>query len=265
MWTPEHRRAAERSGLRYPSDMSDAEWALVVPLIPPSKRGGRPRSVNVREVLNAIFYVAMDRLSVESPAEGFPARRARSTITSSFGNGTAPWSASITRSTLRSVSGRDARRARRWRSSTARRRAAPQKGGLARPVGLRCRQEDAGPQAPHSRRHARPPVERLRRCRRCPRSRRCHSTAVPDATPVPVHRAHLCRWRLSGREDGRMPSPRPAPGNSRSSSAPIFIVSSSCPSAGSSSAPLHGSAATAGLPATSNVTPAKPLPSFDWP
>ena len=62
---------------------------------------------------------------------------------------------------------------------------------------------DRGPQAPHSRRHARPPVERLRRCRRCPRSRRCHSTAVPDATPVPVHRAHLRRWRLSGREDGQ--------------------------------------------------------------
>jgi transposase len=57
MWTPEHRRAAERSGLRYPSDLSDAEWALVAPLIPPSKHGGRPRSVNVREVLNAIFYV----------------------------------------------------------------------------------------------------------------------------------------------------------------------------------------------------------------
>ena len=56
MWTPEHRRAAERSGLRYPSDLSDAEWALVAPLTP-SKRSGRPRSVNVREVLNAVFYV----------------------------------------------------------------------------------------------------------------------------------------------------------------------------------------------------------------
>src|SRR4029079_12151136 len=57
MWMPEHRRAAERSSLRYPSDLNDAEWALVAPLIPPSKRGGRPRSVNVREVLNAVFYV----------------------------------------------------------------------------------------------------------------------------------------------------------------------------------------------------------------
>lgn len=57
MWKPEHRRAADRKGLRYPSDLSDAEWALVAPLIRPAKRGGRKRSVNVREVLNGIFYV----------------------------------------------------------------------------------------------------------------------------------------------------------------------------------------------------------------
>jgi len=57
MWTPEHRRAADRSGLRYPSDLTEAEWALVAPQIPPSKHGGRPRDVNVREVLNGIFYV----------------------------------------------------------------------------------------------------------------------------------------------------------------------------------------------------------------
>lgn len=57
MWTSDHRRAAERRGLRYPSDLTDAEWALVAPMIPPAKRGGRPRDVNVREVLNGIFYV----------------------------------------------------------------------------------------------------------------------------------------------------------------------------------------------------------------
>ena len=57
MWTVEHRHAAERKGLRYPSDLTDAEWALVEPLIPPAKHGGRKRSVNVREVLNGIFYV----------------------------------------------------------------------------------------------------------------------------------------------------------------------------------------------------------------
>ena len=57
MWKPGHRVAADRSGLRYPSDLIDAEWVLVEPLIPPARHGGRRRSVNVREVLNGIFYI----------------------------------------------------------------------------------------------------------------------------------------------------------------------------------------------------------------
>lgn len=56
-WTAAHRRAADRRGLRYPSDLTDAEWDLVGPLIRGAKRGGRPRTADVREVLNAIFYV----------------------------------------------------------------------------------------------------------------------------------------------------------------------------------------------------------------
>ena len=35
MWKPEHRQAANRSGLRYPSDLTDAEWVIVAPMIPP--------------------------------------------------------------------------------------------------------------------------------------------------------------------------------------------------------------------------------------
>ena len=57
MWKPEHRLAADRRRLRYPSDLTDAEWALVASMIPPAKRGGRKRTVDVREALNAIFYV----------------------------------------------------------------------------------------------------------------------------------------------------------------------------------------------------------------
>jgi putative transposase len=41
---------------RYPSDLTAAQWAVLAPLIPPAKPGGRPRSVEMREVLNAIFY-----------------------------------------------------------------------------------------------------------------------------------------------------------------------------------------------------------------
>jgi transposase len=41
---------------RYPSDLTDAEWALLAPLLPAAKPGGRPRSVDLREVVNAISY-----------------------------------------------------------------------------------------------------------------------------------------------------------------------------------------------------------------
>lgn len=41
----------------YPSDMNENEWALLTPLIPPAKPGGRPRSVDVRRIVNGLFYV----------------------------------------------------------------------------------------------------------------------------------------------------------------------------------------------------------------
>jgi putative transposase len=41
----------------YPSDISDEEWAILEPLIPLEKPGGRPRTTNMREVINAIWYV----------------------------------------------------------------------------------------------------------------------------------------------------------------------------------------------------------------
>jgi transposase len=57
MWTKETRKRYDRHGLRYPSDLTDAEWALIAPLIPPAKRGGRKREVDVREVINGLLYV----------------------------------------------------------------------------------------------------------------------------------------------------------------------------------------------------------------
>jgi transposase len=72
MWKPEHRRTADHRGLRYPSDLTDAEWALVEPMIPPAKRGGRRREVNVREVLNAIFYVLSTGCQWQALPKDFP-------------------------------------------------------------------------------------------------------------------------------------------------------------------------------------------------
>lgn len=57
MWTLESRTRHDRSKLRYPSDLTDAEWSLVGPLIRPAKRGGRKRERDERELVNGIMYV----------------------------------------------------------------------------------------------------------------------------------------------------------------------------------------------------------------
>jgi len=57
MWTAQDRARYNRDHLRYPSDLTDEEWSQVEPLIPPAKRGGNKRRVNVREVVNGIMYI----------------------------------------------------------------------------------------------------------------------------------------------------------------------------------------------------------------
>ena len=57
MWTTENRQRYNRDKLRYPSDLTDEEWTLVEPQIPPAKHGGRHRTVMVREVVNGVMYV----------------------------------------------------------------------------------------------------------------------------------------------------------------------------------------------------------------
>ena len=57
MWTTENRARYDRGKLRYPSDLTDGEWALIEPLIPPGKRGGGTRRVIIREVVNGLMYI----------------------------------------------------------------------------------------------------------------------------------------------------------------------------------------------------------------
>jgi len=56
-WTDITRRDYARKAVRYASDLSDGEWALIAPLLPGPKPVGRPRVANLREVANAIFYM----------------------------------------------------------------------------------------------------------------------------------------------------------------------------------------------------------------
>ena len=48
----------------YPSDLTDAQWETLSPLLPPAKPGGHPRTVDLREVINGILYVLRSGLSL---------------------------------------------------------------------------------------------------------------------------------------------------------------------------------------------------------
>jgi len=57
MWTEITRPQYDRSALRYASDLTDDEWNVVMPFLPPTKELGRPRTTDLREVLNVILYM----------------------------------------------------------------------------------------------------------------------------------------------------------------------------------------------------------------
>jgi transposase len=56
-WTETTRAQYLRKGLRYASDMTDAEWRLIARRLPPRRRLGRPREVDLREVIEAILFI----------------------------------------------------------------------------------------------------------------------------------------------------------------------------------------------------------------
>jgi putative transposase len=56
----------------YPSDLTEAQWALLGPWIPPARPGGRPRKTNMREVVNAIFYLTREGCSWRALPHDFP-------------------------------------------------------------------------------------------------------------------------------------------------------------------------------------------------
>ena len=57
-----------------PSDVSDQEWAVLAPLLPPAKPGGRPRSVDLRQILTGIFSVVPSRMRLADVAWRVPAK-----------------------------------------------------------------------------------------------------------------------------------------------------------------------------------------------
>jgi putative transposase len=57
-WTAIARGEHNRDRLRFPSDLTDREWALIAPMVPAAKRGGRPRTTDMRDVMEGILFIA---------------------------------------------------------------------------------------------------------------------------------------------------------------------------------------------------------------
>ena len=76
MWTADNRPRYNRDKLRYPSDLTDAEWAHIEPLIPPGKPGGGKRRVDPRGDQRRDVH-SEHRLPVARAAQGFAAQKHR--------------------------------------------------------------------------------------------------------------------------------------------------------------------------------------------
>jgi putative transposase len=71
-WTKTTRKQYRREGLRYASDVTDAEWKLIARLLPKPKRVGRPREVDLRVVLNAMLYILATGCQWRALPKDFP-------------------------------------------------------------------------------------------------------------------------------------------------------------------------------------------------
>ena len=74
MWTHENRPKYNRDHLRYPSDLTDDEWAYVEPLIPPAKPGGGKRRTDMRAVMNGVMYILSTGCQWRYLPKDFPPR-----------------------------------------------------------------------------------------------------------------------------------------------------------------------------------------------
>src|SRR5713226_97472 len=74
MWTLENRPKYNRDHLRYPSDLTDDEWAYVAPLIPPPKSGGGKRRTDMRAVMNGVMYILSTGCQWRYLPKDFPPR-----------------------------------------------------------------------------------------------------------------------------------------------------------------------------------------------
>ena len=71
-WTDTARAKYKCQTDRYPSDLTDKEWAILQPMVPLARHGGRPRTTDMREVINAIFYIGTTGCQWRALPSDFP-------------------------------------------------------------------------------------------------------------------------------------------------------------------------------------------------
>ena len=71
-WDDIARKQYNRAQGRYPSDLSDNEWVLIEPLLPAAKPGGRPRTTDLRDVVDALHYIAVSGCQWRMLPKDFP-------------------------------------------------------------------------------------------------------------------------------------------------------------------------------------------------
>ncbi len=72
MWTQRNRPRYNRDHLRYPSDLTDEEWTVIAPLIPPPRPGGGKRRTDMRAVVNGLMYILSTGCQWRALPKDFP-------------------------------------------------------------------------------------------------------------------------------------------------------------------------------------------------
>ena len=215
MWTDSARRQYQRLGRCYASDLTDEEFAVIEPMLPPAKSGGRRRTTALREMLNAILYV----LRTGCPSAACWPRPFQGADRWPSGHRLADAAEGISTAfdslrlfppflalrhldaNLRGAFAGSPRTGGQRGLAKCRDHRQPKRQdyGIRRNPWLRCRQEGSRPQAPSAHRYARPAARAGGSCRQHPGSRRPGPGLPAYWSSVPVADPGLRRRRLSGR------------------------------------------------------------------
>src|SRR3954465_10047514 len=168
MWTAENRAFVGDFGAG--QALSDEQYALLAPLIPPAKPGGRPRTTDMRRLLDGLFYLVRtgcQRRHLPPPPSFPPWRRVCEYMREREGREPSPSAAVIDTQSVTTT-----------------------EKGAAR---LGCGEEAQGPQTACRGRHLRPAARRYPSCRRHPGRRWCRRPPAPAEAALPVAQGRVRR------------------------------------------------------------------------